>query len=55
MIERLARGVVLNDEASFAYFQKTLKKRGIIDALIKKGMQDGDTVRILDIEFEYSE
>jgi len=55
MIERLARGVVLNDEASFAYFQTALKKRGIIDALLKEGMRDGDTVRILDIEFEYSE
>ena len=54
-IERLARGVVLSDPDSFAYFQKTLKKRGVIEGLIKKGMRDGDTVRILDIEFEYTE
>ncbi len=54
-IDKLARGVVLSDPVSLAYFQATLKKRGVIDALIKKGLKTGDTVRIMDIEFEYAE
>ena len=54
-IENLIRGIVLSDEVSFAYFQKKLKESGIIDALKEKGLQDGDTVHIKDIEFEYKE
>ena len=30
-----------------------LKQDGIIDKLLERGMQDGDTVRIKDIEFVY--
>ena len=54
-IENLIRGIVLSDEVSFAYFQKKLKESGIIDALKEKGLEDGDTVHIKDIEFEYKE
>lgn len=55
MIEEIARGVVLNDYDSFNYFQKTLKERGVIKALKKAGAETGDTVRILDFEFEFVE
>ena len=54
-IDNLIRGVVLSDEGSNAYFQNALKKYGIIDKLKEAGMQDGDTVVIKDITFEYSE
>lgn len=54
-IDNLIRGVVLSDERSNAYFQNALKKFGIIDKLKEAGMQDGDTVIIKDISFEYSE
>ncbi|MBE7075067.1 MAG: GTPase ObgE [Clostridiales bacterium] len=54
-IDNLIRGVVLSDEASNAYFQNALKKYGIIDKLKEAGMNDGDTVIIKDITFEYSE
>lgn len=54
-IDNLIRGVVLSDEGSNAYFQNALKKYGIIDKLKEAGMQDGDTVIIKDITFEYSE
>jgi GTPase len=30
-----------------------LRKKGIIDELEKMGIEDGDIVNILDIEFEY--
>ena len=55
LIDRIASGVMLDDLQSFAYFQKRMKDEGIIDRLKEEGMQDGDTVRMSGIEFEYSE
>lgn len=55
MIEELARGVVLDSYDSFAYFQKRLRDDGVIKVLRKAGAGEGDTVRILDIEFEFVE
>ena len=36
-----------------AYFQKILRNSGIIDALEEKGIKDGDTVNLYDVEFGY--
>jgi len=55
MIDELARNVVLDSYDSFRYFQKQLKDRGVIKALRKAGAEDGDIVRVLDIEFDYVE
>lgn len=55
LIDELARNVVLDSYDSFKYFQKKLKDEGIIKALKKAGATDGDTVRVLDIEFEFVE
>lgn len=38
---------------SIQYFQRSLKAKGVIDALEKLGINEGDTVRIYDAEFEY--
>lgn len=38
---------------SLQYFQRSLKTKGVIDALEKLGIKEGDTVKIYDIEFEY--
>jgi len=54
-IDELARNVSIDDYDSFAYFQKQLKERGIIKALIKAGAKNGDTIRVMDIEFEFVE
>ena len=54
-LDNLVRGVVLSNTQSFAYFQKRLKDMGVIDSLIEKGMQNGDTVIIKDISFVYEE
>ena len=54
-IENLARGVIISDEISFAYFQTRLKEMGVIDMLKAKGLKEGDTVIIKDITFEYVE
>jgi GTP-binding protein len=42
-----------DDYESLQYFQRVLQSTGIIDALIKAGVQDGDTVSVYDIEFDY--
>lgn len=43
----------LDDYESLQYFQRVLQQRGIIDALIEKGICEGDTVSIYDLEFDY--
>ena len=53
LIEEIAFNVILDDYNSFAYFQKRIKDEGIIDALLDEGMQEGDTVKMCQIEFEY--
>lgn len=55
MIDELARNVVLDNYDSMQYFQRQIKERGVDKALRKAGVKDGDTVRIMDIEFEYYE
>lgn len=43
----------LDDYESLQYFQRVLQSTGIIDALIAKGIQEGDTVEIYDLEFDF--
>lgn len=43
----------LDSEKGFAFFQKFLKDRGILEQLEKKGIEEGDTVRLYNLEFEY--
>lgn len=55
LIDEITRRVVLEDYTSNAYFQKQIRDEGIIDELKKKGLKDGDTVRLNGIELEYTE
>lgn len=43
----------MEDYESLQYFQKVLDTSGILAALRQRGIQDGDTVNIYDLEFEY--
>ncbi len=43
----------LDDYESLQYFQNLLVSSGVIDALVKQGVQEGDTVSIYDLEFTY--
>ncbi len=43
----------MNDYESLQYFQNVLQTSGIIKALTEKGIQEGDTVSIYDLEFDY--
>lgn len=52
-VEKMIGYTNIETEKGFAFFQKYLKERGIIEALEEKGIQEGDTVRIYDLEFEF--
>ena len=43
----------LEDEEDLGYFQRVLRSSGIIDKLEEMGVQEGDTVSILNFEFDY--
>ena len=43
----------MNDYESLQYFQRVLSSSGIIDALREKGIEEGDTVNIYDLEFDF--
>lgn len=45
--------VDMEDYESLQYFQRVLRSSGIIDKLEEMGVQEGDTVSILNFEFEY--
>jgi GTPase len=38
---------------SLQYFHRAMKSKGVVDALEKMGIQEGDTVRIYDFEFDF--
>lgn len=53
LVDFLTQNVTISSPESFAFFQKVLKDRGVIDELKRKGMKEGDTVVISDLEFEW--
>lgn len=52
-VERLLASVNLSDSDSVKYFQRVIRKRGIIDELKNMGIKDGDIVKMGELEFEY--
>ncbi len=50
---RVLRGIDVEDYESLQYMQRVLEKSGVFEALRKAGIEEGDTVSIYDIEFEY--
>ena len=50
---KILSGVNMDDYESLQYFQRVLHSSGIIDALKEAGVQEGDTVSIYDLEFDY--
>lgn len=54
-IERLFKMTDFNFDQSVRKFARQMRGMGIDDALRERGAQDGDTVRILDFEFEFLE
>lgn len=54
-IERLVAMTRFSDEESLQRFQNILRRSGIDAALRERGIQEGDTVRIREMEFDFSE
>lgn len=54
-LQRLLYSVNFEDMESVQYFQKIMEKKGVFQRLKDMGAQDGDTVRLYDLEFEYYE
>ena len=53
-IERIVAMTNFNNEEAIDYFQKIIKKMGLEKALIKKGIKEGDQVKIKEIVFTFS-
>jgi len=52
-VKRLVDSTNFDDYESLQYFQRALKRKGIIDALEEMGINEGDTVKVYDLEFEF--
>ncbi|MBQ9850706.1 MAG: GTPase ObgE [Clostridia bacterium] len=50
---RILQRTDLDDYESLQYFQRILISSGIIDALRERGINEGDTVSIYDLEFDF--
>lgn len=52
-IEKMLGYTNIDSEKGFLFFQKFLKEQGILEELEKAGIQEGDTVRMYGLSFEY--
>ena len=52
-IEKMLGYTNLDSEKGFAFFQKFLKETGILDEVQTAGIQEGDTVRMYGLAFDY--
>ena len=52
-VELLVNSTNFDDTDSLNFFQRMLRRKGIIDELDNMGINDGDIVRIDEVEFEY--
>ncbi|MGI6030738.1 MAG: GTPase ObgE [Eubacteriales bacterium] len=50
---QLLGSVNFSDRESLQYFQRTLRNTGVIEKLEEAGVQEGDTVVIYDLEFDF--
>lgn len=54
VVEKLFRMTNFNTEEAYEHFSNRLRKMGVDEELEKMGIKEGDTVRILDFEFEWT-
>ena len=52
-LRRIMYSVDFEDMESIQFFQKTMENEGVFDKLREMGIEDGDTVKIYEIEFEF--
>lgn len=54
-IEKIFKMTDFNRDESVRRFARQMRHLGVDEALRKKGAKDGDTIRLLDFEFEFIE
>ncbi len=52
-LKRLLGSTNFEDNESLQYFQNSLRKKGVIKALEKLGISEGDPVQMYEVEFDY--
>lgn len=52
-VEKMVGYTNIDTEKGFAFFQRYLREKGIIKALEDAGIEEGDTVKIYDMVFDY--
>lgn len=52
-LEKIFNSTNFNDSGSMRYLYKYIEKSGAIDQLREMGLDEGDTIRVMDYEFEY--
>jgi GTP-binding protein len=52
-IDKMLGYTNIESEKGFLFFQRFLKQQGILEELEKQGIQEGDTVRMYGLEFDY--
>lgn len=52
-IEKMLGYTNIDTEKGFLFFQRFLKEQGILEALEEAGVEEGDTVRLCGLEFDY--
>lgn len=52
-VERMLGYTNLESERGFDFFQKFLKRNGVVEELETLGIEEGDTVKLYDLEFDY--
>lgn len=52
-LQKIFNSTNFNDAGSFRYLQKYIEDKGAIERFKEMGLQDGDTIRIIDYDFEY--
>ena len=52
-LERILEGSDVEDYESLQYFQRQLGESGVLDELVRRGVQEDDTIRIGEFEFDY--
>ena len=54
-VEKMLGYTNLDSEKGFRFFQNFLKDTGILKELRDLGVEDGDTVKLYELQFEYYE
>jgi len=52
-IDNLVQSTNFEDHDSLQYFQRLIRKKGVIHALEQAGVREGDLVALSDVEFEF--